>query len=73
MPARGTSADVVLPAGTDITLSLASVCALQVSKPSATYRKVFAALEEQANLAWHVLQVRWDRAVAALSREPCTK
>jgi hypothetical protein len=31
----------------------------QVQKPSAAYRKVFAALEEQANLAWHVLQVRW--------------
>jgi hypothetical protein len=47
--------------------------ALQVSKPSTTYRKVFAALEEQANLAWHVLQVRWGRACAALSRELCTK
>lgn len=29
----------------------------QLSKPSPTYRKVFGALEEQANLAWHVLQV----------------
>lgn len=32
-----------------------------LSKPSATYRKVFAALEEQANLTWHVLQVRRAR------------
>ena len=28
-----------------------------LSKPSASYRKVFAGLEEQANLTWHVLQV----------------
>jgi hypothetical protein len=72
MPPLGTSADVVHPAGTGITLPWASLCVLQLSKPSATYRKVFTALEEQANLAWHVLQVRWDRACAASSRELCT-
>lgn len=30
-----------------------------LSKPDTTYRKVFASLDEQAKIAWHVLLVSW--------------
>jgi hypothetical protein len=31
----------------------------ELVKPAQAYRKVFGILEEQAGLAWHVMQVRW--------------
>lgn len=43
---EGPVLSVLTPAGTYV-----------LSRPDASYRKVYASLEEQAKLAWHVLQV----------------